>query len=73
MSTYSIRPVEEMNPELRKMLEARSEMVANEYMLSLDGYCLMHIRTRPWWMPKKVWHFILSRFIILTMFHVPKI
>lgn len=48
---------------LNKIEKAQYDMA-----FKIERYIKLHIRPKPWWMPERVWHFVLSKFLVLEEF-----
>lgn len=33
-----------------------------------NAYILLHVKPKPWWLPKAVWHWLLSKILVLSEF-----
>jgi hypothetical protein len=45
-----------------------SYMVAKKEVEAIDEYFILHVKERPWWMPNKVYEWILGRLLVLNRF-----
>lgn len=69
--SFTIHPIERMNPFIVKILSKETDFVSRHYGYGLDKYVLIHIKKQPRWMPKKVWFWVLKHFLVMSEFCIP--
>lgn len=52
----------------RNIIEKYAEAIAFNRARLIDGYCQLHIRKRPWYLPAFLYRRIMKKLIVLNFF-----
>ena len=54
--------------ETNEVLEKHAEMIAGNQARTIDGYVRLYLKKKPWWLPSKLYRFLLSKVLVLAYF-----
>lgn len=59
--------------ETDDILQKHAEMIAGNQAKTIDGYVRLYVKKKPWYLPNKVYLYILSKVLVLAFFKHSKV
>jgi len=54
--------------ETSEVIAKHAEMIASNKAKVVDGYVQLYLKKKPWWLPSKLYRWILSKVLVLAYF-----
>ncbi len=56
------------DPKHSDMIDSIAYMIAAEEAKITDEFILLHVKKRPWWMPERLYRFIIRQVLVMAKF-----
>ena len=60
-----------VNLEQDDLIAKHAYMLADKQAQTINEYCKLYIKERPWWMPESMYKWIIGKVLVLASFKKP--